>query len=99
MKSHAPRRTVSILRPAGWLACGVAMSATAGIVQGAVHGVPPGTELPLLAGGQSIGTIVVRNDGRYSVSLAAGAYVVRCPTGHDFTIHALDGPVAIDIQC
>lgn len=99
MKSHTTRLTVSILRHAGWLACGVAMSASAGIVQGVVRGVPPGTSLPLRAGEQTIGTIVVGNDGRYSVSLAAGEYVVRCPGGHDFTIRALNGPVAKDITC
>jgi hypothetical protein len=70
MATRATRRVSVILRFIGWLSVGLAASASAGIVRGTVHGVPPNTTLPIIQGGVQIGEIIVGQDSTYSISLA-----------------------------
>jgi uncharacterized transporter YbjL len=74
-------------------------AAVAGIVQGAVTGVPPGTKMDVIKGTSKVAEIVVQTGQGYSIALEPGTYSVTCPTGKHPAIYALNVPVVQDIAC
>lgn len=80
------------------LALAVSTSTQAGLVQGAVQGVPAGTTLDILRDDQVVTKVVVMPGQRFSVYLDPGRYTVRCPTATR-AIFALKGPVVQNIIC
>lgn len=75
------------------------VAAVAGIVQGAVTGVPPGTKMDVNKGTSKVAEIVVQTGQGYSIALEPGTYSVTCPTGKHPAIYALNVPVVQDITC
>jgi len=75
------------------------IDAWAGIVQGRVLGAPAGTVLPVFNNRAPAGKITVGANGQFSIFLAPGSYVVRCPNNRTATVQALSGPVTQDINC
>jgi hypothetical protein len=90
-----------------------AVPAMAGLVQGAISGLQPGTTPGLYrsssAGPVKVGDIPVQPSGRYSISLEAGQYEVQlsCPDPQNgaktiiktVTMLALDSPVVRNFAC
>ena len=74
-------------------------AAVAGIVQGAVTGVPANTKMDVIKGTSKVAEIVVQTGQGYSIALEPGTYSVTCPTGKHPAIYALNVPVVQDIAC